>query len=64
MNLPSFPIASGTILGRYTFPKYPMFTYQAKTTDAGVNLTYWLQTIRLTNFEFDGMLRIGMLECA
>lgn len=57
------PAASGIILGRYRFPKYPMLTYQAKTTDAGVNLTYWLQTIRLTNFEFDGLLRIGLLEC-
>lgn len=58
------PVASGTTLGRYRFPKYPMFTYQAKTADAGVNLTYWMQTIRLTNFEFDGLLRIGLLECA
>lgn len=58
------PAASGIILGSYRFPKYPLFIYQAKITDTGVNLTYWLQTIRLTNFEFDGLLRIGILECA
>ena len=57
-------IKSGVVLGSYRFQKYPMFSYQAKTTDAGVNLTCWMQTIRLTNFEFDGLLCIGLLECA
>ena len=57
-------ITPGIVLGNYRFPKYPMFAYQAKTTDAGVNLTCWMQTIRLTNFEFDGLLCIGLLDRA
>ena len=57
-------IKSGIVLGTYRFPKYPMFAYQAKTTASGVNLTCWMQTIRLTNFEFDGLLCIGLLDRA